>query len=1055
MKILPLLLLALPALALDNSVRLYDASAATQTSQPRTIHRYFAQGEFPSGSYPKPRADGSVPASWQVDVENTWPDGSVMAAFVSLPVSIAANGSVVVDFVRDSNPCHLGNLATCQAAGLDQTGMTGFLSGAWDGIFEGTANAITYSASAKTMIGAGAWRYRLRGPVVTEVIAEDTSRPNPAYDFGWEFTGGNWAAPSLDKFKSVHPIFTVAFYAGWSGVEIEFFVQNPWTARKQRQVFDLAVKTGSGGGTTAYSKSGFDLAAMTAFNRLVWSGTAPASVQVDHNLKYMVSTKLMPPLDTNLLVPTTTANTLTTAYTNSLAGTDPQSCNQAGAMCAGVWWDLGDVGSRADIGLITQWVATYLYAMADTTNYNVAARLGIFDKLVLGNSDAAMTLPIHYRELDNSSVRDSTADGQRYYFNYQSDQTTPAWGRVVTIQARPNIEFGGNEAYVSANDAITPVCTASTCNGTAGPRANQKNWYRVETSHMPSAFFMTYWLTGRYSYQVSLIQQAGFAAGNNTANLTYGNRNQDKGILAAYSNNRGAYWSLREMFEAVVALPDGAPEKQYFKDILTNNDQFYEGVVGATGGNAQATEDCAPATMTGTKTSSYGNGNCYDGFSAACMFLPNGQVKRFVVAAEASGIVAVTGITVNGSAKTFGVYGVDTGRDFYYKPGGIWVEQDAAGTPLISTDTISVTYSYGPLKSNWCHGRQYYMKGLPDALGLRLYSSNGSKGVPTLGFSALGANGNSVFMLYYGSMVMRMIESSGAVLSVATGQPLFKYSNAAHAKYILGLALDPNFNMYFADQYVVPYLKMDGTLPQTFAELQSLYLTTETLGAALAAGGTSVVLAHHVTTEGETTLTLKTPAIIKVDNEWIQVCSYTNNSPTSGKSSLGVCAGGRGLFGSGDASHSDGATVSWDRQVWNYPGTDHNYNNLYADVVAMFEDLSISQGSGRRAWERVYGTLTSIDSRNTGPQWALYPRDRIQSVRAIPGTGTLALSWTAPSGAACTVAMNPTSSDDSGDATATAHGRAQTYNATGLTAGANTYRITCGTARVSGSATIQ
>ena len=1049
-----LIFLALPLLALDNSVRLYDASAATQTNVPRTIHRYFAQGEFPSGYYPKPRVSGGVPAAWQVDVENTWPDGSVMAAFVSLPVSIAANGSVVVDFVRDANPCHLGNLATCQAAGLDQAGMTGFLSGAWDGVFEGTANSITYSASAKTMIGAGAWRYLLRGPVATRVLVEDSSRPNPAYDFGWEFSGGNWIAPSGDQFKSIHPMFVATFYTGWSGVEIEFFVQNPWTTRMQRQVFDLAVKTGAGGGTTAYSKSGFDFAARTAFNRLVWSGTATPAVQIDHNLKYLVSTKLIPPLDYNLLVPTTTANTLTTAYDNSLAGTDPQSCNQSGAMCAGVWWDLGDVGSRADIGLITQWMATYLYAMGDTANYNVAARLNIFNKLVLGNSDASMTLPIHYRELDNSSVRDSTSDGQRYYFNYRSDQTTPAWGRVVTIQARPNIEFGGNEASVATNDRITPVCTASTCNGTAGPRANQKNWYRVETSHMPSSFFLTYMLTGRYSYLASLQQQAAFAAGNNTANLYYGSRNYDQGILAAYSNNRGAYWSLREMFEAAVASPDGTPEKQYFKDILHANDQFYEGVVGATGGNAQATEDCSPTTTTGSRTSSYGNGNCYDGFQGSCMLLPNGQVKRFIVAAEGAGIVAVTGITVNGSAKTFGVYGVDTGRDFYYKPGGIWVEQDASGTPLVSTDTIAVTYSYGPLKSNWCHGRQYYMKGIPDALGLRLYSANGSKGVPTLGFSALGANGNSVFMLYYGSMVMRMIELSGALLSPTTGEPMFKYSNAAHSKYILGMALDPNFNMYFADQYVVPYLKMDGKPPQSFSELMALYLTTETLGASLSAGGTSVVLAHHVTYEGETTLTLKAPALIKIDNEWIQVCSYTNDSPTSGKSTLGVCTGGRGLFGTTDASHSNGATVNWDRQVWNYPGYDHNYNNLYADVVALFEDLSISQGSGRRAWERVYGTLTNQDSRSTGAQWALVPRDRIQNIRATPGTGTLALAWTAPSGAACTVAMNPTSSDDSTDSAATAHGRAQSFNATGLSDGANVYRITCGTARVSGTATV-
>ena len=193
------LLLALACLplmaALDNSVRIYDASAGTQTDQPRTIHRYFAQGEFPAGTYPKPRVTGGVPATWQVDVENTWPDGSVMGASISLPVSITANSYAVVDFVRDANPCHTGNLATCQAAALSQSAMLAFNSSAWDATLAGTANSVTYSANVRTMLAAGAWSYRKRGPVLTEVVVEDVSRPDPAYDFGWEYTGGAWQAP--------------------------------------------------------------------------------------------------------------------------------------------------------------------------------------------------------------------------------------------------------------------------------------------------------------------------------------------------------------------------------------------------------------------------------------------------------------------------------------------------------------------------------------------------------------------------------------------------------------------------------------------------------------------------------------------------------------------------------------------------------------------------------------------------------------------------------------------------------------------------------------------
>jgi hypothetical protein len=93
----------------------------------------------------------------------------------------------------------------------------------------------------------------------------------------------------------------------------------------------------------------------------------------------------------------------------------------------------------------------------------------------------------------------------------------------------------------------------------------------------------------------------------------------------------------------------------------------------------------------------------------------------------------------------------------------------------------------------------------------------------------------------------------------------------------------------------------------------------------------------------------------------------------------------------------------------------------------------------------------------TGPEYAFVPRDRITNLKATPGTGTLALAWTAPSGAHCKVAVGstaPANSDDTGDADDTAAGRSHSYSASGLSAGTAYWRITCGTARVSGTATV-
>jgi hypothetical protein len=49
-------------------------------------------------------------------------------------------------------------------------------------------------------------------------------------------------------------------------------------------------------------------------------------------------------------------------------------------------------------------------------------------------------------------------------------------------------------------------------------------------------------------------------------------------------------------------------------------------------------------------------------------------------------------VTVNGTPKTVGVLGVDSGKDWYWSVGSNSIEQDAGGTILISTDTFTATY---------------------------------------------------------------------------------------------------------------------------------------------------------------------------------------------------------------------------------------------------------------------------------------------------------------------------------------------------------------------------
>lgn len=47
---------------------------------------------------------------------------------------------------------------------------------------------------------------------------------------------------------------------------------------------------------------------------------------------------------------------------------------------------------------------------------------------------------------------------------------------------------------------------------------------------------------------------------------------------------------------------------------------------------------------------------------------------------------------MNASPKTWGIAGVDIGKDWYFTNGGTQVSQDVGGTPLTSSDTLTINY---------------------------------------------------------------------------------------------------------------------------------------------------------------------------------------------------------------------------------------------------------------------------------------------------------------------------------------------------------------------------
>jgi hypothetical protein len=161
----------------NNGITLTNNTGVT-VNQPYTISRFFAQGEIVN--YPKPNGI----SQWQTDVKTRWPDGSVQHALVSFWRSTANGASDTITFVNSANPCHLGNQATCTAAGLDAAGMLSFKGGSWGAAIQATQNSTTITTDAKTLIAGGYFKYWIRGPIATVAVIEDRS-PARSYDFGW------------------------------------------------------------------------------------------------------------------------------------------------------------------------------------------------------------------------------------------------------------------------------------------------------------------------------------------------------------------------------------------------------------------------------------------------------------------------------------------------------------------------------------------------------------------------------------------------------------------------------------------------------------------------------------------------------------------------------------------------------------------------------------------------------------------------------------------------------------------------------------------------------
>jgi hypothetical protein len=1009
-----LLALSMPAVGLDNSIRIFEAGGTAQTGRPFTAMMLFLRGEFPQGTYPKPRINGAVPAAWQTDVKSRWPDGSVLSAFVSFPVSLAANGSVTVDFVADSAPCHLGSVAACEAAALDQAGMLSFLGGAWNAQIRGTANSISYTADARTMIAAGAWRYWLRGPVVTRVIVEQIGFD---YDFGWQWDGSNWQTPSNDSYRSVHPMFELSFYPGWNGVETGFRIENAWWTKLQNQKLKLEFLAGSPP-AAVYAKTNYDLEAKAAASYYAWSGSQPGPVVVDRNLPYLVATRILPPYDLAIQVNTGLITNYLSQWpgnvgTDDLGRPDPRSCTTQNP-CAYIKTDMPGTGDHENFGIIPKWQIAYLYAMGDS-RFSVARRLQAFERLIIGSGDAAVTIPIHYRE-----SRTGMTPAYRNYFDWPADQVTPSFGRIKSISAHPDGRLGQYDnagAYPAVY--VCPNCPART-----------HSWI-PDMFHWPSLYSVPYILTGRYTYLASLQHAAAHWLAWPHPAYT---RHFEWGIQYSSDNPRGPARALKELFWAFVLSPE-SPERSYFANKLKNNDAAYEGVFVERNGtySSQVMNDCRGGSVVSSFTTTIS--------ASTTPQKPNGERRIFYLTTEGPGVHAITTLTVNGVPKTLGILGQDTGKDWYWVPGLRFIVQDPSAPPLTASDTLVVSGSAGRAATPWCFG--YSLMQWPENPLAML--GTGSTAMAEYG----GVSGTSPWMVSYLAMHLGWARQTGALEE--KGKRLFEFSAARLGRtYIDGMLHPRRPILYFGD-YRMPVQDANGVITSwerfIAAKNPPIALTAD-----ISASATSFTINCRMATSG--CVNVPDQAVFRIDDEYIATCGKTLGSSTT---TLTVCRDGRGYWGTKAAPHTTASVVNAEWRTLGGLLSGHTYPNLWVNALATYYDVTGSLGSGMEAYRRAVGMGAGLELRANDQRYALIPRVEPYGLKVITSPGRAEIHYDAPTQAACRYAVTQTwfsSPDDSGDTADRGGLRTRRIVLDGLAPGAYRYRVTCGSGRVVGSFTV-
>lgn len=524
----------------SNYVIFTNKSNNNITNYPLQFGRVFVKGEILN--YPQISINGSL-ISTQADVKNRYDDGSVKFAILAtiLP-NVEPDLSLNLNFVNqlsgNNEPLTKEQMLNA-SFDFDAKINLNFTSGVIDTI------------SAREMLQTGDYKLWTSGQIAQTVeIADDGI--DRKYDVG-----------NGDGFRPFRPRFYVTFWSLINKTMIRFVGENGLTTELEDLSYYLSLSLGN---QNSYNVYDFDLTgtqsihpkkhwSRTNWTKIFWLRSAPENkININHNIKYLSSTKIIPNFDSKLVI---SEETIVSEYNKWT--TKPHNWYD-GSHNGGIWTvDMRSGGGRSEIAPYPGWSVFWLY----TGDWRMK-------EFALGMADLASAWPANLRENNpnkNLLLSDSIGAGT-------------GLGHAISITNRKTF-WGGDPINVGAvtGDQVKVV----------GPIAGvlitlnnpiSRQWY-YNDAHLPQPFYVQYILTGDKYYLNMLYNWAAMSA----ANVGSGARGPvgNEGVINIDLAIRADAWILRSRVETAFIAPDVDREKKYFTDMIHATLARWEGGFGITG----------------------------------------------------------------------------------------------------------------------------------------------------------------------------------------------------------------------------------------------------------------------------------------------------------------------------------------------------------------------------------------------------------------------------------------------------------------------------------------